>query len=52
MLAWIIGVTMISPDAKLDKGGQQLAQVLRAHAGQLYAAALLAVLGRTYRFPG
>jgi hypothetical protein len=45
MLAWVIGVALIPPDAKLEKGSQQLARVLKAHAGQLYAAALLAVLG-------
>ena len=45
MLAWVIAVALIPPDAKLDKGGQHLVQVLRAHTGQLYAAALLAVLG-------
>src|SRR5258708_23150999 len=45
MLAWVVGVALIPLDAKLDKGAQHLAQVLRAHAGQLYTAALLAVLG-------
>jgi hypothetical protein len=45
MLAWVIGVALIPLDAKLEKGGQHLAQVLQAHAGQEYAAALLAVLG-------
>src|SRR5215472_6115608 len=45
MLAWVIAVALIPPDAKLDKGEQHLAQVLRAHTGQLYAAVLLAVLG-------
>jgi hypothetical protein len=45
MLAWVIGVALIPPDAKLEKGSQQLARVLKAHAGQLCAAALLAVLG-------
>ncbi len=45
MLAWVIGVALIPLDAKLDKGEQHLVQVLRAHTGQLYAAALLAVLG-------
>jgi hypothetical protein len=45
MLAWVIGVALIPPDAKLEKGSQQLARVLKAHSGQLYAAALLAVLG-------
>lgn len=45
MLAWVVGVALIPLDAKLDKGAQHLAQVLGAHAGQLYTAALLAVLG-------
>jgi Zn-dependent protease len=45
MLAWLAGFALIPPDAKLDKGEQHLAGVLRAHTGQLYAAALLAVLG-------
>jgi hypothetical protein len=45
MLAWAIGFALIPPDAKLDNGAQHLVQVLRAHTGQLYAAALLAVLG-------
>jgi hypothetical protein len=45
MLAWILGVALIPLDAKLEKGEQHLVQVLRAHTGQLYAAALLAVLG-------
>jgi hypothetical protein len=45
MLAWVIAVALIPPEAKLDKGDQYLAQVLRAHTGQGYAAALLAVLG-------
>jgi hypothetical protein len=45
MLAWAIGVAMIPTDAKLADGGEQLARVLRAHTGQLYAAGLLAVLG-------
>jgi hypothetical protein len=45
MLAWVIGFALIPLDAKLEKGEQHLAGVLRAHAGQLYAAALLAVLG-------
>jgi hypothetical protein len=45
MLAWVVGVALIPLDAKLDQGDQHLVQVLRAHAGQLYAAALLAVLG-------
>jgi hypothetical protein len=44
MLAWIIAVALIPLDAKLDQGDQHLVQVLRAHPGQLYAAALL-VLG-------
>jgi hypothetical protein len=42
MLAWLIAVALIPPDAKLDQGDQHLVQVLRAHTGQLYAAALLA----------
>ena len=45
MLAWVIGVALIPPDAKLEKGEQHLVQVVRAHTGQLYAAALLTVLG-------
>jgi hypothetical protein len=45
MPAWVIAVALIPLDAKLDNGDQHLAQVLRAHTGQLYAAALLAVLG-------
>ena len=45
MLAWVAGFALIPLDAKLDKGEQHLVQVLRAHTGQLYAAALLAVLG-------
>jgi hypothetical protein len=45
MLAWVAGVALIPPDAKLDKGEQHLVHVLRAHTGQLDAAALLAVLG-------
>jgi hypothetical protein len=44
MLAWVVGMTLIPPDAKLDKGKQYLAQVLQAHTGQLDAAALLAVV--------
>jgi hypothetical protein len=31
MLAWVAGVALIPLDAKLDKGNQHLAQVLRAH---------------------
>jgi hypothetical protein len=45
MLSWVAGVALIPLDAKLDKGNQHLAQVLRAHVAQGYAAALLAVLG-------
>ena len=45
MLAWVIAVALIPLDAKLEKGEQHLVQVLRAHTGQLYAAALLALLG-------
>jgi hypothetical protein len=45
MLAWVVGVALIPLNAKLAKGDQHLAQVLRAHTGQLYAAALLAILG-------
>jgi hypothetical protein len=45
MLAWVIGVALIPLDAKLEKGEQHLVQVLRVHTGQLYAAALLTVLG-------
>ena len=44
MLAWLIAVALIPLDAKLDNGDQHLVQVLRAHTGQLYAAALGAVL--------
>ena len=45
MLAWVVAVALIPLDAKLDKGSQHLALVLRAHTAQLYAAGLLAVLG-------
>jgi hypothetical protein len=45
MVAWVVGVALMPLDAKLDKGEQRLAQVLRADTDQLYAAALLAVLG-------
>jgi hypothetical protein len=45
MVAWVVGVALIPLNAKLDKGDQHLAQVLRTHTGQLYAAALLAILG-------
>ena len=45
MLAWVIGFALIPVDAKLEKGEQHLVQVLRAHTGQGYAAALLTVLG-------
>lgn len=45
MLAWVAGVALIRLNAKLDKGGQHLAQVLRTHSGQLYVAAPLAVVG-------
>src|SRR5690242_20486579 len=45
MLAWVLGVALIPLDAKLEKGEQHLVQVLRAHTGQFYAAALLAVPG-------
>ena len=45
MLAWLAGFSLIPLDARLGNGEQHLVQVLRAHAGQLYAAALLAVLG-------
>ena len=45
MLAWVIAQALIPLDARLEKGEQHLVQVLRAHTGQLYAAALLAVLG-------
>jgi hypothetical protein len=44
MLAWLAGFALIPLDAKLDNGDQRLVQVLRTHTGQLYAAALLAVL--------
>ena len=42
MLAWLAGFALTTLDAKLDHGDQHLVQVLRAHTGQLYAAALLA----------
>ena len=45
MLAWVVGVALIPLNAKLDQGDQHLAQVLRTHTGQFYAAALLAILG-------
>ncbi len=45
MLARVIGVALIPPDAKLENGEQHLLQVLRAHTGQLYTAALPGVLG-------
>jgi hypothetical protein len=45
MLAWLTGFALIPLDAKLEKGEQHLVQVLRTHTGQLYAAALLGVLG-------
>jgi len=45
MLAWVIAEALSPLDARLDTGEQHLVQVLRAHTGQLYAAALLAVLG-------
>ena len=38
MLAWVVGVALIPLDAKLDKGSQHLAAVLRAHTAQLYVA--------------
>lgn len=38
-------MALIPLDAKLEKGHQHLAQVLRAHVAQGYAAALLAVVG-------
>ena len=41
MLVWVIAVALIPPDAKLEKGEQHLVQVMRAHTGQGYAAALL-----------
>jgi hypothetical protein len=47
MLAWITGVALIPPDAKVEQGSQHLARVLQAHAAPLYAAALLAVAGAT-----
>ena len=37
-------VALIPIDAKLEKGGQHLAQVLRTHTSQVYAAALLPIL--------
>ena len=45
MLAWVIGSALIPIDAKLEKGDQHLAQVLRTHISQEYAAALLGILG-------
>ena len=45
MLAWIIGMALIPPQARLEQGSQHLAQVLQAHAAPLYAAALLAASG-------
>jgi hypothetical protein len=45
MLAWVVGVALIPMNAKLEKGDQYLAQVLRAHTDQLYVAALLGILG-------
>ena len=45
MLAWLAGFALIPADAKLDNGEQHLVHVLRAHTGQGFAAALLAVLG-------
>jgi hypothetical protein len=39
MLAWVVAVALIPLDAKLDKGSQHLAAVLRAHTAQLYVAA-------------
>ena len=45
MLCWITGIVLIPPAAKLDEGDAHLAEVLRAHSAQLYAAATLAVLG-------
>ena len=45
MLSWVAGVALIPLDARLQEGNQHLAQVLRAHLAQGYAAALLAVVG-------
>jgi hypothetical protein len=45
MVSWVVGVALMPVDAKPDKGEQHLAAVLRSQTGQLYAAALLAVLG-------
>lgn len=45
MLAWMIGVALIPPQAKLEQGSQHLARVLQEHAISLYTAALLAVSG-------
>lgn len=45
MMCWAAGVALIPLDAKLGKGNQHLAQVLRGHTAQLYAAALLAIVG-------
>lgn len=47
MLAWVVGVALVPLSAKLELGSQHLAEVIHAHAAQLYAAALLAVLGAT-----
>jgi hypothetical protein len=45
MVSWVVAVGLIPLDAKLEKGNQHLAQVLRGHTAQVYAAALLAILG-------
>lgn len=47
MLSWVVGVALIPLNAKLEKGSQHLALVLRAHTAQLYTGALLAVVGAT-----
>jgi hypothetical protein len=31
MVSWVVGVALIPLDAKLEKGDQHLAQILRAH---------------------
>jgi hypothetical protein len=45
MASWVAGVALIPLDARLEKGSEHLAQVLRGHTAQLYAAALLAIVG-------
>ena len=45
MVSWVVAVALIPLAIKLEKGNQHLAQVPRGHTAQLYAAALLAILG-------